>query len=197
MWGGNNFRQAQINCSAIISFDHVRGVGITSSIGQEIGWNDSLSAALLAVATIVIPAVDAFFNSQRELSDSAPAWWQSCGPARLRLARVETKPKGDGCKDLPSVHASLSCHHPPPPPPIKLVARFVSSLAFWPSRSLVHSAARCRAIPTRCSLSILAPASLTIDPACNFANCAEILCSFVPPCLLVDNYATCRNRAVV
>eukprot|EP00903_Cladosiphon_okamuranus_P012430 g11646.t1 len=41
------------------------GVGITSSIGLEIGWNESLSAALLAVATIVIPAVDAFFNSQQ------------------------------------------------------------------------------------------------------------------------------------
>eukprot|EP00752_Nemacystus_decipiens_P002726 g2545.t1 len=43
----------------------LRGVAITSTIGEELGWNESLSAALLAVATIVIPAVDAFFNTAR------------------------------------------------------------------------------------------------------------------------------------
>lgn len=39
------------------------GVG-TSDIGATFGWNESLSATVLAVATICIPALDAFFNSK-------------------------------------------------------------------------------------------------------------------------------------
>lgn len=42
------------------------GLG-TSTVGMThgMGWDDSASAAALAVATIVIPAVDAFFNSRK------------------------------------------------------------------------------------------------------------------------------------
>lgn len=40
------------------------GIG-TSDIGLTFGWGPSRSAAALAVATIVIPATDAFFNSKR------------------------------------------------------------------------------------------------------------------------------------
>lgn len=41
------------------------GVG-TSAVGQEsFGWSDSSSSAALAVATIVIPALDAFFASRQ------------------------------------------------------------------------------------------------------------------------------------
>lgn len=39
------------------------GVG-TSNIGATFGWSESLSATALAVATICIPALDAFFNSK-------------------------------------------------------------------------------------------------------------------------------------
>lgn len=41
------------------------GVG-TSSIGEySLNWDDTASATALAVATIIIPAIDAFCNSQR------------------------------------------------------------------------------------------------------------------------------------
>lgn len=44
-----------------------RGLG-TSSVGQDgdgLGWSESSSAAALAVATIVIPGIDAFFASKK------------------------------------------------------------------------------------------------------------------------------------
>lgn len=51
------------------------GVGTSGeSIGGAIGWNEFLSASLLAVATIVIPAVDAFVNSQRALVTFGASW---------------------------------------------------------------------------------------------------------------------------
>lgn len=42
------------------------GLG-TSNVGDTagMGWGESATAAALAVATIVIPAVDAFFSSRR------------------------------------------------------------------------------------------------------------------------------------
>lgn len=40
------------------------GVG-TSEIGEEVfDWGHTLSATVLAIATIIIPALDAFLNSQ-------------------------------------------------------------------------------------------------------------------------------------
>ena len=51
---------------------HARRTIGTSTIGDVLGWDDSLSAALLAVATIVIPAIDVFFNSQSKLLFSTP-----------------------------------------------------------------------------------------------------------------------------
>lgn len=45
-------------------WDTRRGLG-TSDVAQDIGWSDSTSAAALAVATIVIPGIDAFFGSKK------------------------------------------------------------------------------------------------------------------------------------
>eukprot|EP00903_Cladosiphon_okamuranus_P019556 g17986.t1 len=40
------------------------GVG-TSTVGSRLGWSSSLSATSMAAATLVIPAIDSFFNSRR------------------------------------------------------------------------------------------------------------------------------------
>lgn len=43
----------------------VWGAG-TSTVGEDsLDWGETVSATALAVGTIVIPAIDAFFNSQR------------------------------------------------------------------------------------------------------------------------------------
>lgn len=46
------------------------GIG-TSDIGLTFGWGPSRSAAALAVATIIVPATDAFFNSK-----SVELWYE-------------------------------------------------------------------------------------------------------------------------
>ncbi|CAN0213218.1 unnamed protein product [Ectocarpus sp. 12 AP-2014] len=55
------------------------GIG-TSDIGLTFGWGPSRSAAALAVATIVVPATDAFFNSK-----SVDLWYEqwSCQKKRF------------------------------------------------------------------------------------------------------------------
>eukprot|EP00903_Cladosiphon_okamuranus_P012426 g11642.t1 len=57
------------------------GVG-TSHIGTTFGWSDSTSAASLAVATIVIPATDAFVNSK-----SVELWYEQWSCQKRRFVK--------------------------------------------------------------------------------------------------------------
>ncbi|CAM9344227.1 unnamed protein product [Ectocarpus sp. 12 AP-2014] len=79
------------------------GLG-TSTVGMTrgMGWDDSASAAALAVATIVIPAVDAFFNSRK-----VEQWYDKWSCQRWRFSqRAHAKWVKKHGKDSPAAAAA-------------------------------------------------------------------------------------------
>ncbi|CAM9643513.1 unnamed protein product [Pylaiella littoralis] len=82
-----------------------RGVG-TSTVGASFGWSESLSATSMAAATLVIPAVDSFFNSQKASLWSAKLCckeWRFNWKAYWHLSKVrETSTTKPAQIELPS-----------------------------------------------------------------------------------------------
>ncbi|CAM9724063.1 unnamed protein product [Ectocarpus fasciculatus] len=82
------------------------GIG-TSDIGLTFGWGPSRSAAALAVATIIVPATDAFFNSK-----SVELWYEqwSCQKKRF-VDRANRKWRQNTTKPLEKGYELVSKRH--------------------------------------------------------------------------------------
>eukprot|EP00904_Undaria_pinnatifida_P002482 jgi/Undpi1/12234/HiC_scaffold_5.g01910.m1 len=82
------------------------GIG-TSDIGGTFGWEPALSAAALAVATICIPAVDAFLNSR-----SVELWYDQANQAWRKDKGAQSTLGGAGGTDLESGRKILAADAP-------------------------------------------------------------------------------------